>query len=89
MRQHSDQAVFSRLIQECVLKVKLNLLVDIGAIERGPLRIVSHYLVADSIRSIAYALVRMSVSGYGNDIPLAAFAAPLRQAFGSIALSQP
>ena len=63
LRQHSDQPVFSRFIQEYVLKVKLNLLVNIGVIERGTLRIVTNYLITGSIGRIAYALVGMSIQG--------------------------
>ena len=61
----------SRFIQEYVLKVKLNLLVNIGVIERGTLRIVTHYLIRAASGALP-TLVKMSIQG--KDIPLAAFA---------------
>lgn len=56
VRKHSGQAVYCRLIRYCVLKVELDLLVDICAVERYLLRIVAYYLIADSIRRVSCSL---------------------------------
>ncbi len=38
------------LFQNCHLKMKPGLLIEVCTVERGPFRIVTHHLVADSIR---------------------------------------
>lgn len=53
MREHPDQRVLARLVQDGVLEVVLDLLVDICIVKRGPLGIVAHHLVADRIGRVA------------------------------------
>lgn len=54
MREHPNKPIFGRLVEKRILKIELNLLVDICAIERGLLRVVTHYLVADSIWRLTF-----------------------------------
>lgn len=83
MRNHYKQAVLGRLVQEP------NLLVDVCAVECSPLGVVTYHLIAGSIGGVAYKLLEQGYSGDRKNIPFAALAAPLRQAFGLIAFSSP
>lgn len=50
MGKHGNEAVFSRLVAVSILQMKLDVFVDIGTIQGGPLGIVSHHLVAYSVK---------------------------------------
>ncbi len=67
--------------------MELDLLIDIYAVEHNLLRVVAHNLIANGIRGLAYVLLEQGYPGDGKDVPSAALAAPLRQAFGSIFFS--